>query len=98
MLYKAEQSNCSVKFSPFLQGRIALACAQNFGIVGNGSVVVLQAQETGLQRVAGFDTVDGAWPLEPPARDSLCLRPYTLTIVGSFLTLVSQLTLSSNVV
>lgn len=59
MLYNGEQSNCAVKFSPFLKGRLALACAQNFGIVGNGSVVVVQAQEVGLQRAAGFDTVDG---------------------------------------
>jgi hypothetical protein len=62
MLYKGEQSTCSVKFSPFLQGRLALACAQNFGIVGNGSVVILQAQESGLQKVAAFDTVDGTAP------------------------------------
>lgn len=60
MLFQGEQSNCSVQFSPFISGRLALACAQNFGIVGNGSVVVVQAQEVGLQRVACFDTLDGA--------------------------------------
>jgi hypothetical protein len=60
MLFTGEQSNSAVKFSPFLKGRLAIACAQNFGIVGNGSVVVVQAQEMGLQRVAAFDTVDGA--------------------------------------
>lgn len=73
MLFHGEQSNCSVKFSPFLQGRLALACAQNFGIVGNGSVVVVQAQEAGLQRAAGFDTVDGTlvcndWTVHAPGQ------------------------------
>jgi len=27
---------CSVKFSPFLEQRIAVATSQNFGIIGNG--------------------------------------------------------------
>lgn len=27
---------CAVKFSPYLENRIAVATAQNFGIVGNG--------------------------------------------------------------
>jgi len=32
----------SVKFSPFEQGKVAVATAQNFGIIGNGKQYVLQ--------------------------------------------------------
>ena len=32
----------AVKFSPFEEGRIAVATAQNFGIIGNGRQYVLQ--------------------------------------------------------
>ena len=34
----------AVKFSPFEEGRIAVATAQNFGIIGNGRQYVLQVQ------------------------------------------------------
>lgn len=64
MIFKAEQSCSSVQFSPFLQGRLAVACAQNFGIVGNGKVSVLQANQAGLEHVVSFDTIDGATDLE----------------------------------
>ncbi len=33
----------SAKFSPFQPGRIAVATAQNFGIIGNGRQHVFQA-------------------------------------------------------
>lgn len=32
----------AVKFSPFEEGRIAVATSQNFGIIGNGRQYVLQ--------------------------------------------------------
>ena len=32
----------AVKFSPFLKGRLAVATAQNFGIIGNGRHYALQ--------------------------------------------------------
>jgi peroxin-7 len=59
MLYQSDQSAASVQFSPFSQGRIALATSQNFGIVGNGRVTVLQATQTGFDLVASYDTADG---------------------------------------
>jgi hypothetical protein len=34
----------SVKFSPFLEGRIAVATAQNFGIIGNGKQHVFEVR------------------------------------------------------
>lgn len=40
-----------MKFSPFEQGKVAVATAQNFGIIGNGKQYVLQvsrANETML--------------------------------------------------
>lgn len=30
---------CAVKFSPFEEGKVAVATAQNFGIIGNGKQV-----------------------------------------------------------
>ena len=32
----------AIKFSPFEEGRVAVATAQNFGIIGNGRQYVLQ--------------------------------------------------------
>ena len=35
----------SVKFSPFEDGKLAVATSQNFGIIGNGKQYVLQVRE-----------------------------------------------------
>lgn len=42
MWFKTAFQGYSVKFSPFEDGRIAVATAQNFGIIGNGKQYVLQ--------------------------------------------------------
>ena len=60
MMWRSDQSACSVKFSPFVPGKLAVATSQNFGVVGNGRVCVLQGSQAGLQQVTAFDTVDGA--------------------------------------
>ena len=36
MMFKAGFNGYSVKFSPYHEGRLAVATAQNFGIIGNG--------------------------------------------------------------
>jgi hypothetical protein len=59
MIYKAEQSACAVQFSPFVSGRVAAAFSQNFAIVGNGRVSVLQGGDAGFEHVVSFDTIDG---------------------------------------
>ena len=41
MFYKTQFNGYSVKFSPYNEGRIAVASAQNFGIIGNGRQYVL---------------------------------------------------------
>lgn len=52
----------SVKFSPFREQRLAVATAQNFGIIGNGRVHVLDAAPPGgLVEVAAYDTLDGVY-------------------------------------
>lgn len=43
MWFKTAFQGYSLKFSPFEDGRIAVATAQNFGIIGNGKQYVLQA-------------------------------------------------------
>lgn len=61
-MFKGDQSACAVQFSPFTPGRLAVATSQNFGVVGNGRVSVLQQEQAGLQHVVSFDTADGARP------------------------------------
>ena len=52
----------SVKFSPFDEGRLAVAAAQNFGIIGNGRQYVLQVLPNGqIEEVAAFDAADGLY-------------------------------------
>ena len=38
MMFKAGFNGYSVKFSPYHEGRLAVATAQNFGIIGNGQL------------------------------------------------------------
>ena len=42
MRFKIDFNGYAVKFSPFEDGRIAVATSQNFGIIGNGRQYVLQ--------------------------------------------------------
>lgn len=43
-------ANYSVKYSPFYPDRLAVASAQNFGLVGNGRLHLLQQNpQTGLR-------------------------------------------------
>ena len=42
--FKTGFQGYSVKFSPFEEGKIAVATAQNFGIIGNGKQYVLQVR------------------------------------------------------
>lgn len=44
MRFKTEFNGYAVKFSPFEDGRIAVATSQNFGIIGNGRQYVLQVR------------------------------------------------------
>ena len=48
MFYKTQFNGYSVKFSPYNEGRIAVASAQNFGIIGNGRQYVLDVSELDL--------------------------------------------------
>lgn len=40
--YRTQFQGYSVRFSPFEEGRLAVATSQNYGIVGNGRQYVLQ--------------------------------------------------------
>lgn len=40
--FKTTFNGYSVKFSPFIEGRLAVATAQNFGIIGNGRLHILE--------------------------------------------------------
>ena len=42
MFYRSAFNGYSLQFSPFDEGKIAVATAQNFGIIGNGKQYVLQ--------------------------------------------------------
>ena len=58
-LQTGKLSNISVRFSPFAANQLVLAQAENFGIVGAGSVSVVQ-NEPGkpLQPLCTFPTPD----------------------------------------
>lgn len=61
--YRTQFNGYAVAFSPFVEGRLAVATAQNFGIIGNGKQYVLEAAPGGgpLREVAVFDTADGLY-------------------------------------
>lgn len=72
--FKTTFNGYAVRFNPFIEGRLAVATAQNFGIIGNGRLHVLQQQPPGagppagpasallpLTEVAAFDTADGLY-------------------------------------
>jgi hypothetical protein len=40
--YRTAFQGYSVRFSPFEEGKLAVATSQNFGIIGNGKQYVLQ--------------------------------------------------------
>jgi len=43
-----------VQFSPFEEGKLALATGQHFGIVGNGRLFVLQLSPGGIGPIAMY--------------------------------------------
>uniref|UniRef100_A0A8C6RLF4 Peroxin-7 n=1 Tax=Nannospalax galili TaxID=1026970 RepID=A0A8C6RLF4_NANGA len=49
----------AVEFSPYLPGRLACATAQHYGIVGCGTLLILDQNESGLQIFRSFDWNDG---------------------------------------
>ncbi|CAO2628358.1 Peroxisomal targeting signal 2 receptor [Lemmus lemmus] len=49
----------AAEFSPYLPGRLACAAAQNYGIAGCGTLLVLDQTESGLQIFRSFDWNDG---------------------------------------
>lgn len=64
--FKTPFNGYSVKFSPFYESRIAVGTAQNFGIVGNGRLHILQISPTPnsaqpITEIASFDTADGVY-------------------------------------
>jgi len=58
VLFRTEFNGYAVKFSPFEEDKIAVATAQNFGIVGNGKQYVLQVTPQGLIPVSMFYSKD----------------------------------------
>ena len=42
--YRTAFQGYSVRFSPFEEGKLAVATSQNFGIIGNGKQYVLQVR------------------------------------------------------
>eukprot|EP01121_Diplochlamys_sp_Union-15-3_P020474 TRINITY_DN7998_c0_g3_i1.p1 TRINITY_DN7998_c0_g3~~TRINITY_DN7998_c0_g3_i1.p1 ORF type:complete len:142 (-),score=17.96 TRINITY_DN7998_c0_g3_i1:58-483(-) len=54
-----------VRFSPFEETLLACATAQNFGIVGNGKIhileVVTEGPKVGVRELCSYDTNDGLY-------------------------------------
>ncbi|KAI9692807.1 MAG: peroxisomal targeting signal 2 receptor [Bogoriella megaspora] len=53
----------SVKYSPFFDSRIAVAASANFGLVGNGRLLILGLTPNGIVTEKLFDTQDGLFDL-----------------------------------
>ena len=51
----------SVRFSPFVESRLAVATSQNFGIIGNGRLHILELGPGGIGEGVSFDTSDGLY-------------------------------------
>ncbi|XP_030465503.2 peroxisome biogenesis protein 7 [Syzygium oleosum] len=65
-IFKTPFNGYSVKFSPFYEDRLAVATAQNFGILGNGRLHVLSlppSPAAPISEIASFDTADGVYDL-----------------------------------
>ena len=54
--YQLDYMGYSCEWSPFDENRLAVATAQNFGIVGQGKQYVLQLKNGMLQPTATFET------------------------------------------
>uniref|UniRef100_A0A803P3Z2 Peroxin-7 n=1 Tax=Cannabis sativa TaxID=3483 RepID=A0A803P3Z2_CANSA len=64
--FKTPFNGYSVKFSPFYENRLAVATAQNFGILGNGRLHVLDLSPSPggpITELAGYDTADGVYDI-----------------------------------
>ncbi|CAI5481690.1 unnamed protein product [Closterium sp. Yama58-4] len=60
--FKTAFNGYSARFSPFVENRLAVATAQNFGIIGNGRLHVLELSPGGgLVEVMAYDTADGLY-------------------------------------
>lgn len=64
--FKVPFNGFSVKFSPFNESRIAVGTSQNFGIVGNGRLHILQLTPTpnagqAITEISSYDTADGVY-------------------------------------
>lgn len=53
----------STKYSPFIDSRLAVVAAANFGLVGNGRLYVLRLTSTGIVAEKWFDTQDSLFDL-----------------------------------
>lgn len=60
-MYKTAFNGYAVKFSPFVETRLAVATAQNFGIIGNGRQYVLELTPQGIVETIAYDTADGLY-------------------------------------
>ncbi|KAK1273504.1 Peroxisome biogenesis protein 7 [Acorus gramineus] len=64
--FKTPFQGYAVKFSPFYEHRLAVATAQNFGILGNGRIHVLDLQPStppSLSDLLAFNTADAVYDL-----------------------------------
>ena len=49
VLFRTPFAGYSVRFSPFDESRLAVGTAQNYGIIGNGKLHVLQVSQGGTK-------------------------------------------------
>ncbi|KAK4737982.1 hypothetical protein R3W88_001679 [Solanum pinnatisectum] len=74
-MFKTLFNGYSIKCSPFYENQLAVATAQNFGILGNDRVHIFQLSPNGpISELTAFDTADGVYDVcWSEAHDSLVI-------------------------
>ncbi|KAK8970278.1 Peroxisome biogenesis protein 7 [Platanthera guangdongensis] len=61
-VFKTPFNGYAVRFSPFYENRLLVATAQNFGILGNGRLHIIDLNPAGgISELCSFDTADGIY-------------------------------------
>ncbi|RAL16745.1 putative peroxisome biosynthesis protein (Peroxine-7) [Aspergillus homomorphus CBS 101889] len=56
-------NGCAVKYSPFFDNRLAVAASANYGLVGNGRLLILELTPDGIVPAKQFTTQDSLYDL-----------------------------------
>ncbi len=79
-LYRPGFASYSVKFSPFVPDRLAIATAQYYGVVGNGRLEIVELGPQGARGVREFLTKDGCFDVAWSEANQNLVRVFAPTL------------------